>query len=361
MRCRRWHTRRIEGSSHLSSSRPSDPPLLKYAKTADGFDLAYWVIGGGPPLLEVPHIQMSHLLFEWEIDAVRRWYENLSRFRTVVRYDNRGSGASAGECSDYSLDALVRDIEAVAAAVDLQTFALCGRISGALPAIAYAARHPDRVSHLILFNGFARPDHGQAPRLRSLFAIAGTDWELFTESLSQAALGWQDASAARQWAAVIRTATNWEALQALLKARSGWDASALLLRIQAPTLVLFDRRNALVTAERNRELATGIPGAQLLGVDGESGMPDAVAVRAIERFLAGRSPADVAPTFGVLTPRERDVLRLIASGRSNADVAHQLAISVNTVTRHLTHIYTKTGTANRADAVAFAFRHGLAR
>ncbi len=339
----------------------SSPPSLKYARTSDGFDLAYWAIGGGPPLLEVPHIQMSHLLLEWEIDAVRRWYDGLSRFRTVVRYDNRGSGASGGVCTDYSIEAMVCDIETVADAARLDSFALCGRISGALPAIAYAERHPDRISHLILFNGFARPEHGQAPRLRSLFAIAGTDWELFTESLSQAALGWQDAGAARQWAAVVRAATNWDALRALLNARSGWDVLALLPQVKTPTLVLFDRRNALVDEARNREVAAGIPDSQLLGVDGDAGMPDVAAVRAIERFLAGRPSARVAPTFGALTPRERDVLRLIASGHSNADVARQLAISINTVTRHLTHIYTKTGTANRTEAVAFAFRHGLAR
>jgi DNA-binding CsgD family transcriptional regulator/pimeloyl-ACP methyl ester carboxylesterase len=341
----------------MTTSTPA--PSTRFAPTADGAQIAYWVMGRGPALIEARHVQMCHLLREWRIEAVRRWCERMSRSHCLVRFDNRGGGLSRTGPLDFSLEALADDIGSVARALKLEQFALFGTITGCLPAICYAARQPERVTKLVLWSGFARNvDHGQQPRLRSLFEMSASDWELFTESICQAALGWQDAKTAREYAAVLRAATGPEAFREYLIARRTWDVSELLGRITAPTLVLHDECNRLASEERCRELAAGIPGARFMSVESTAGMPGAAAMDVIERFLSPDRDVRPAAVDG-LTVRETEVLALLASGASNAAIAARLCISINTVTRHLTHIYAKTGAANRAAAVRFAVERGL--
>lgn len=341
-------------------SRPTPAPPVRFARTRDGGQIAYCSLGRGPALLEVPHVQMSHLRAQWGIDAVRRWSTRMSRTHRLIRFDNRGGGLSRGP-SSFALDALAADIEALADTLRLERFALVGMITGSLPAIRFAASHPDRVTALVLWNGFARNvDHGQQPRLRSLFEMAASDWELFTESISQAALGWQDAQAARQWALVLREATDPDAFADYLAARRDWNVADVLGAIRVPTLVLYDERNRLVSEERCRELAAGISDARFVAADSAAGMPGPDATDTIEHFL---DPTTAAPHGGLegLTPRETEVLALLASGASNSTIADRLCISINTVTRHLTHIYSKTGVSNRAAAVRYAVDHDLVR
>jgi DNA-binding CsgD family transcriptional regulator/pimeloyl-ACP methyl ester carboxylesterase len=306
-------------------------------------------------------VQLGHLQTEWSVDNMRRWYQDLARTFTVVRYDHRGGGMSSrsgpGD-SDQSIDSLVQDIETVGEAVTHERFVLLGWLTGALPAIAYAARNVQRVSHLILWNGFVRDStHGQTPRLRSLFEMAAVDWELFTESICQAALGWSDAAEARRWARVAREATTQQEFLSYLEARRQWDVTAELSRIRAPTLILYDPENALTSEERSRELAVAIPGARYLAFAHEGGAPARAAVEAIRSFVGIGGPGSAE--LSILTPREREVLGLVVQGATNAEIAQRLFITVNTVTRHLTHIYAKTGTARRAEAVRYGMQHGL--
>jgi DNA-binding CsgD family transcriptional regulator len=184
--------------------------------------------------------------------------------------------------------------------------------------------------------------------------MAATDWELFTESISQAAVGWQDSDAARLWAKLLRAATTQQGFLTYLEARRAWDISSHLAALEMPVLVLSDERNALADADRSRELTAAIPDARLLQVSGDSGMPDRDAIDEIRAFL-GESAAPAPPVpLVALTPREEEVLALAATGASNAEIAEQLSISVNTVTRHLTHIYAKTGATNRVQAIRYA-------
>jgi DNA-binding CsgD family transcriptional regulator len=187
--------------------------------------------------------------------------------------------------------------------------------------------------------------------------MAATDWELFTESISQAALGWRDADAARRWAAVLRDATTPDEFRAFLEARREWDVADRLGQVRAPTLILHDRSNALASEERSRELASSIPGASLFicgTVDGTPGDDALAAVLALAGLDVGR-----AGGLAELTPREREVLGLVVEGATNAQIAERLFISVDTVTRHLTHVYAKTGTRSRAQAVRYALERGL--
>ena len=336
----------------------SSPPAIRYTRTDDDVDLAYWRLGRGSVLIHSPNVQLGHAGAEWSVPGMRRWYEALARHFTVVRFDHRGGGLSSRAGGGQSIDALVQDIDAVAAETSPQPFVLLGWLSGGLPAIAYAARYPSRVSHLVLWCSFARnADHGLAPRLGALFQMAATDWELFTESISQAALGWRDADAARRWAAVLRDATTPDEFRAFLEARREWDVADRLGQVRAPTLILHDRSNALASEERSRELASSIPGASLFICDTVDGTPGDDALAAV-LALAG---LDVGRAGGLaeLTPREREVLGLVVEGATNAQIAERLFISVDTVTRHLTHVYAKTGTRSRAQAVRYALERGL--
>ena len=167
----------------------SKAPAIRYARTDDGFDIAYWKLGRGPTLVHLPNVQLSHLLSEWTIDGVQRWYRALARSFAQVRLDHRGGGLSSRGKTVHSIDSLVRDLETIesAAATGVRDpFVLFGWTTGGLGAVSYSARHPERISHLILWSSFARnASHGLAPRMRALFAMAATDWVLFTESISQ--------------------------------------------------------------------------------------------------------------------------------------------------------------------------------
>ncbi len=337
---------------------PSTPPSIRYARTSDGVDLAYWKLGRGPVLLHTPNVQLGHARSEWAVDGMRRWYEALARHFTVVRYDHRGGGLSSRVDEAQSIEALVSDIDAVAARVAEAPFVLFGWLSGGLPAIAYAAQHPARVSHLALWSSFARnADHGLAPPMSALFQMAVTDWRLFTESIGQAALGWRDADQARRWAAVIRDATTQDEFLAFLTARREWDVADRLGQVMAPTLVLYDRSNPLASEVRNRELAAGIPGARLLVCGTADGTPGDDALEALLALVG--IGAGMAAGLDRLTPRERQVLGLVVEGAKNAEIAERLFISVNTVTRHLTHIYAKIGVTGRSQAVRYALERGL--
>ncbi len=126
-------------------------PPIQYAQTTDGVSIAYYTVGRGTPFVEMPltpwsHIQLQHQLPEWV-----RWTDRLSEKRMVVRYDPRGSGLSDRRLPDYSLDCMVLDLEAVVDAVGLDRFALLTELFSGPIAIAYAARHPERLSHLLLW------------------------------------------------------------------------------------------------------------------------------------------------------------------------------------------------------------------
>src|SRR2546422_10151086 len=130
-------------------------PEVRFCTARDGVKLAYTVSGGGPPVVRAQH-WFTHLEHDWNNPAVRPWTENLSKRYTLLRFDQRGTGLSDREVPEISLEAHVRDLEAVVDAACFERFALLGLSQGAAFAIAYAARHPERVSHLVICGGVAR-------------------------------------------------------------------------------------------------------------------------------------------------------------------------------------------------------------
>ena len=186
-------------------------PRIQYAQTADGVSIAFWTLGEGLPVVHMPNLPWSHIQLEWQFPESRRWYERLAEKRMPVRYDSRGSGLSDRDVGDYSLEAHVRDLEAVVDRLGLQRLALLAPYHSGPVAIAYATRRPERVSQLILWCSYARgSDYFRSPQLESLRALRDKDWEIYTETVAHTMLGWATGEEARQVAAFLRQGTTAE-------------------------------------------------------------------------------------------------------------------------------------------------------
>jgi len=153
------------------------------------------------PLVYMP-AQISHVQLEWQNPDVRRWYERLAEKRKLVRYDGRGTGLSEHEVTDYSLDARVLDLEAIVDCLGLETFALWGFDDSGPVAIGYAARCPQRVSHLLLWCTWTKTS--DPPWTLAVDELVEKDWEMATETIAHGVLGWSAAEQARWLAAFIR-------------------------------------------------------------------------------------------------------------------------------------------------------------
>jgi DNA-binding CsgD family transcriptional regulator/pimeloyl-ACP methyl ester carboxylesterase len=261
---------------------------------------------------------------------------------------------------------MLRDLEAVVRRAELDRVALFGLFNGAPIALAYAAAHPERTSHLVLWAAFARGQLGQAdPQTQALLSLIERDWSLFTETAASAWMGWLPAEAARRVARGFRAAVTPAVARAMLDAAARTDVTGILDAVTAPSLVLH-RASMPLDVAGPTELVARLPQAQLLVLEGDSaspyvGDPDAV-VRAILELVTGDAdaPQPTPRADGGLTPREREVLRLLAAGDANQEIALRLGLSVHTVERHVANIYRKIDARGRADATAYALRHHIA-
>jgi len=246
-------------------------PRIQYAKTGDGVSIAYWTLGEGLPLVVMASPPFSHIQLEWQWPEWRRSYEHLAEKRMVVRYDGRGSGMSDRDVADLSLEAQMRDLEAVIERLGLQRFALVGYVDSGVVAIGYAVRHPERVSHLVLWGSQARGSHirgEQTPYVPGMFALLENDWDLFVATASHVMFGLPTGDLGLQVADFIRQSTTAEAVQAAFEASSQSDVAALLPQVRSPALVLHPRQIPWLPSHLARELASGIPDAQLTLVEG---------------------------------------------------------------------------------------------
>ena len=322
------------------------------------------MVGSGPPLVLLPMVPFSFFQFEWQIPEYRAVFEALSEHMQLVQFDARGNGLSERDVSDFSMAAMLRDLEAVVRRANLDQFALFGLFNGSPVALAYTAQHPERVSQLVLWAAFARGRLGQAdPQTQALLSLIERDWSLFTETAASAWMGWLPAEAARRVARGFRAAVTPQTARLMLDAALRLDVSAQLELITTPTLVLH-RELIPLDLSGPRELAARIPSAQLALLEGESASPyigdsGSVVRRILEFCTAAVSvPAAPQPEHG-LTSRELEVLRYVASGDANQEIAVKLHLSVHTVERHIATIYRKIDARGRADATAYALRHRL--
>ena len=266
-------------------------PRIQYAKTADGVSIAFWSLGEGKPLVYMADPPYTHVQAEWQNAELRTLYTRLAERRTLIRYDRRGCGLS-DRAPDFSLDATIRDLEAIANHLDLETFALLGFVHSGLTGIAFAAGHPERLTHLILENCYpSGPDYFKIPQVRAFFAVAESDWEMFTETLAHTALGWSAGGPARRLAAFLRDFVSPEMVMADEAARATDDVTGLLPKVRTPTLVMQHRHIQFPGLDIARQLASSIPNARLAVMEGAWLMDMDAEVRTIDEFLGEGEPA----------------------------------------------------------------------
>ena len=346
-------------------------PAIRYTHAEDGVDIAYSMLGDGPTLVCLPPVPFSNLQTEWAIPEARTWYSRIAADLRVVRYDARGTGLSDRAAREFSEATMAADLDAVFALGDGSPVALWGSFAAGPTAIEYAARHPDRVSHLVLWAASARTaEIKEHPRTAGLLTLVSRDWELFTNSAAHQWMGWDSGESAVRAAQHFQSCCTQDVAEAYLTLAQDSDVSDRLADVSVPTLVLHRRDVQEVQIEHSQTLAAAIPDAQLRLVPGSSPsafMPDADAVAQAVVDFVGAPPSRAAPpprtgsedTRG-LTQRERDVLALVVAGRSNREIADELVVEVSTVKTHVSNVLAKLGARSRGHAVSIAHELGLA-
>ena len=249
-------------------------PGVQFSRTSDGANIAYWSMGGGFPIVAMPSMPWSHLQLEWSIPEVAAWYQDLGRGRRLIRYDGRGFGLSQRQVPSQSLEAQILDLEAVVEQTGIERFDIYAGLHSGPPAIAYAARFPDRVAHLILFCCYADGlAYGSSPLAQATRPIISQDWEFYTEMVARLLLGWSEPEAAHRFAHLVKECTTPEVAMEALTATAGFDVTDILAQVRVPTLVLHRRELRIASMDAARVLAAGIPGAHLVLLEGTSVAP----------------------------------------------------------------------------------------
>ncbi len=291
-------------SAGTASKRPDDLPLMvQYCRAADGVRLAYALAGDGPPLVKTAN-WMNHVELEWPSPDVRHLYGSLAQDFRLLRYDARGNGLSDWDVEDVSLDAWVKDIESVVDAAGLDRFPLLGISQGCAISVAFAVRHPDRVSHLVLYGGFARGAYRRArdelelQQAKALATLIRTGWgsesPVFRQLFSSLFMPGGTPEQLQRFSERQRKTTSAECAYRYFETTRNLDVSELLPQVKVPTLVMHKRDDMVQPFEAGRELATGIPGARFVALPGTNHMPlaqDPETERILEEirlFLKGR-------------------------------------------------------------------------
>lgn len=251
------------------------PQTIRYCTTGDEVQLAYSVAGSGPPLLKVAN-WLNHLEFDWESPIWRALFQSLASYRQLIRYDSRGVGLSDWEVEDFSFESLARDLETVVETSDPPPFALLGISQGAAVAIDYATRNPERVSHLILWGGFARGrnrrgNQEEAARAEAFRTIMRQGWGKETSVFRQmfASLYLPDANdeQVRWWTDMQRIATSPENAVRLRESIDDLDVTEKLAEVSTPTLILHSEREEVAPFSEARFMATRIKDASFVALD----------------------------------------------------------------------------------------------
>lgn len=348
---------------------------IRFCTSGDGARIAFATTGDGPPLVKAAN-WLTHIEFDWTSPVWRHWLSELSRKRTLIRYDERGCGLSDWNIENISLDAWVSDLEAVVDSTGLKRFALIGMSQGGPVCVAYAARHPERVSHLVLSGAFARG--------RFLWAASQSEIDEYEMAIRLAELGWdRDNPAFRQTFAtqilpegsvdqhhsfteMMRMSTSALNAGRILREVGKLDVRALAQRVRCPTRVFHSRHDSRVPFDEGRLLAASIPGARFVPLEGKNHVlldtepAWAEFAAEINAFLPGSMSKVALPaSFAQLSSREVELLDLIAEGLDNTQIARRLFLSEKTVRNHITSIFAKLDVPNRAQAIVRARNAGL--
>jgi pimeloyl-ACP methyl ester carboxylesterase len=344
---------------------------LRFCTSSDGVRIAYATVGRGPPLVKAAN-WLSHLEFDWRSPIWRHWIQGLAESHTYVRYDTRGCGLSDRDPPEISFEAWVHDLEAVADASGLERFPLLGISQGGAIAMAYAMRHPERVSHLVLYGAFAR---GRLKRglgngaveemllLCKLFELGwGTDNRAFRQVFATQFLPEGSPELIDAFDELQRKSASASDAVRTLQASVQVDVTGLAKQIACPTLIMHAREDGRVPFEEGRILASLIPGARFVPLTSrnhillESEPAWREFLREVNAFLPGATPG---AALGNLTQREGEVLDFLARGLDNHQIAAHLELSEKTVRNMVSSLFAKLGVETRSQAIVLGRERGF--
>lgn len=342
---------------------------LSFVRSRDGVRIACARSGEGSPVVRVA-TWLTHLEFDWESTVWGHWFRFLSDRHTLIRYDERGCGLSDRNLRSLSFDGWVADLEAVVDAMGLERFPLLGMSQGAAVAIEYAARHPERVSQLVLFGGFAAGwqyapadirDRWQA--IRELVRVGwGDENPAFRSLFGYLFVPEADPDSIRWYAELAQRSSDRHVATAIVDVFGSLDVTKRMKQVTAPTLVVHAEHDSVVPMDAGRGMAEGIPAARFAGLDSRNhllleGEPAWDRFRALFTEFVTEAPRPRPPPrvdFSSLTTRERQILACLAEGLSNGQIARTLFISEKTVRNHVSSILDKLGVESRARALVLA-------
>jgi len=346
----------------------------RFCTAPDGVGLAYAIEGQGPPLVKAGN-WLTHLEYDLQSPVWRHWIRELSRGRTLIRYDERGCGLSDRELDAApTLDTYVGDLAAVVDAARVERFALLGLSGGGATAIEYAVRNPERVSRLVLYGSWARgrylrgPD--EAERSRLLIELMRVGWggavPAFRQVFSSIYIPSAGEEQKRWYDEMQRASSTGEVAALLSRSRTDTDVSDTARRVRQPALVLHARHDGAVPYEEGRRLASLLPNARFVTLKTDNhilqeGEPAwELFLSEVRAFLGDdeRTPASAAD-LSELSERELEVLELVAAGMSNERIAERLFLSTRTVERHLSNVYAKLRLSGKSARAAAAARFSL--
>ena len=340
---------------------------IRFCSSADGVRLAIATVGEGPPLVRaatwLTHVEMDPLNL-----VSRHWVAELGRSNFYVRYDSRGCGLSDRQVERISLEAWIEDLEAVVDTLGIERFPLLGISQGAAIAVGYAARHPERVSRLVLYGGCARgllkrnPTQEVVAAAQAMLKAAELGWGTGSSSFRQVFISqlFHDATAEQQRAfdEAQRLTVSGEVAVRFLEAVFGLDVREMAAQVRCPTLIFHAREDPCFPFEEGRLLASLIPGSRLVPLPSKNHMPFETEpawpmflaeLRAFLPSAPGARQSAAAPA--ALTPRQLEVLREVAHGLTDKQIARKLSLSPRTVEMHVANTLAALSCRTRAEAV----------
>jgi pimeloyl-ACP methyl ester carboxylesterase/DNA-binding CsgD family transcriptional regulator len=345
----------------------SGEQLVRFT-SVNGRRVAWATVGSGPVVV-VGGWWCSHLELDWRDALFRRFADMFADRFTLVRYDRPGTGLSDRDGS--SITALDDEVAVLAAVVEQvgEPVSLFGGSSGGCVAAAYAAAQPERVDRLVLYGSYAEGAKIADREAReSILTVVARHWGAGSRLLADVFLPNATPEDREAFVRFQRAVATPDIAAASLRAVYEFDVRDRLAAVRVPTLVLHRRQDRAIPFALGRDVASRIPGASFVALDGTDHLPwrgDAASlVRATVDFLgdaagpaAGRQVQVPASTD--LSTREVEVLRLVAQGWNDHEIAQRLVLSEHTVHRHVANIRTKLGVTSRTAAVARAARADL--
>jgi pimeloyl-ACP methyl ester carboxylesterase/DNA-binding CsgD family transcriptional regulator len=328
----------------------------------DGRRLAYATMGEGP-LLVFAARWISHLEDEWELPEVRAFFETFAQNHRVVRYDRIGVGLSDRDMpGPPSIESEARALGTVLEACGDEPAIIFANSCAGLASTSFAKDNPERVSKIVFFGGYAARDDVPEATARSLVDFVRTNWPLASQMLAGLFIPHASGDEIAALSAHKRRCASADVAAAFLELDLRSNQRDLLPHVTTPSLVLHRRGDRAVPIGRGRELAALLPNARFVPLSGDAHAPWVGDQRELHRALAGfldDSPPAAVDGKSPLSTRETEVLRLVASGLSNREIASSLVLSEHTVHRHVANILHKLRQSSRAAATAHAARAGL--